>query len=228
MKVGYAAAALGVAWIRYAWWPHVSGPRTVRRAPSTARRVALTFDDGPDPHWTPTILKILDKHRVRASFFLIGERAERAPDVVRAIAADGHEVANHSWSHPSLWLCGPRRTAVEIERTHELLGSLTGVTPRHFRPPWGMMNAAMPGALDRHRLRCVLWSVQPEGLRAVGADAQARFVVRRIHPGAIVDLHDGEGTRGAPERLARALPEMIARLEDEGYALTTVAKLLGD
>src|SRR5206468_2541586 len=115
VKVGYAAGALAVARIRYAWWPHVGARGTVRRGRSTDRRIALTFGDGPDPRWTPEILKILDAHRVRASFFLVGERAARATDLVRAIAAEGHEVANHSWSHTSLWLCGPRRTAMEIE-----------------------------------------------------------------------------------------------------------------
>ena len=226
MKLRYVTGAIAAAWVGYAWLPHVVARGTVRRVRSTDRRIALTFDDGPDPVWTPRILDLLRAHRVRASFFLVGERAARAQDVVRAMAADGHEVANHSWSHVPLWLCGPRRTALEIGRTHELLTALTGTTPRHFRPPWGMMNAATFRVLDRHRLRCVLWSVQPEGLRPVDARAQARFVVRRARPGAIVDLHDAEGTRRAPERLAAALPEMIAGLEAAGYELTTVADLL--
>ena len=226
MKLRYAGGAVLAAWVGYAWLPHVLARGPVRRGRPTDRRIALTFDDGPDPVWTPRILDVLRAHHVRGSFFLVGERAARAPDVVRAIAADGHDVANHSWSHRSLWLCGPRRTASEIERTHDLLTSLTGTPPRHFRPPWGMMNAAMFGVLDRRQVRCVLWSAQPEGLRPVDAGAQARFVVRRAHPGAIVDLHDAEGTPRAPERLAAALPEMIAGLMDAGYDLTTVTDLL--
>src|SRR4029453_16808813 len=88
---------------------------------------------------------------------------------------------------------------------------------RHFRPPWGMVNAAMFGALRRHGERCVLWSIQPEGLRATAATEQADEVLRRAHPGAIVDLHDAEGLDGAPERLLTALPLMIDGLHTAGY-----------
>ena len=89
-----------------------------------------------------------------------------------------------------------------------------------------MVNAAMFGALRRHDQRCVLWSIQPEGLRAVPAGRQVEHVLHRAHPGAIVDLHDAEGLRGAPERLLEALPPMIAGLRELGYELTTVGDLL--
>jgi peptidoglycan/xylan/chitin deacetylase (PgdA/CDA1 family) len=145
---------------------------------------------------------------------------------VRAIAAGGHEVASHGWSHRSLWLCGPRRTAAEIDRAQDALAALTGAPPRFFRPPWGMVNAAMFPVLRARRLRPVFWSIQPEGLRPAPADAQAAYVVRRAHPGAIVDLHDAEGTPGAPARLVAALPAMIDGLRAAGYELTTVGELL--
>src|SRR5204862_293475 len=132
--------------------------------------------------------------RARGSFFLVGERAAQVPDAVRRMVAEGHEVGSHGWSHRSLWLCGPRRTADEIDRAHATLAALTGREPRYFRPPWGMVNAAMFGALRRRGERCVFWSIQPEGLRAVAAEDQVRHVLRRAHSGAIVDLHDAEGT----------------------------------
>jgi peptidoglycan/xylan/chitin deacetylase (PgdA/CDA1 family) len=91
-----------------------------------------------------------------------------------------------------------------------------------------MLNAALFPVLGRHRLRCVLWSIQPEGLRQVEADEQIARVLRRAHPGAIVDLHDAEGTPRAPERLCAALPRMIDGLRRDGYALTTVSALLGE
>jgi peptidoglycan/xylan/chitin deacetylase (PgdA/CDA1 family) len=147
---------------------------------------------------------------------------------VRRIAAAGHEVGNHGWSHRSLWLCGPRRTATDISRAHEVLADLAGRAPRHFRPPWGLVNAAMFGALRRCGERCVFWSIQPEGLRPAPADRQVSHVLGRAHPGAIVDLHDAEGTPRAPERLLAALPLMIDGLRAAGYELVTVAGLLGD
>ncbi len=224
-RIGLGAAG---AFIGYAWLPHLRTWTCPWRGPSKSDAVALTFDDGPDPRWTPRVLDILAARGARATFFLIGRRAAAAPDVVRAIAAAGHEVANHTWSHPSFWLCSPRRTEVEIARGHATLGELIGVAPRHFRPPWGMVNAAMWRALERTAERCVFWSLQPEGLWARSAEAQAAYVVKRAGAGAIVDLHDAEGVAGAPARLAAALPAMLDGLSDAGYRLTTVADLLGD
>ncbi len=227
---GAARIGLGVAgaFIGYAWLPHLFTGTATWRGPVQNRAVALTFDDGPDPRWTPRVLDVLAAHGARATFFLIGRRAAAAPDVVRAIADAGHEVANHTWSHPSLWLCSPRRTEHEIARGHVTLAELTGVAPRHFRPPWGMVNAAMGRALTRTGERCVFWSLQPEGLRPRSAEAQAEYVVTRVSPGAIVDLHDAEGVAGAPARLVAALGTMLDGLRDAGYRLTTVAELLGD
>jgi peptidoglycan/xylan/chitin deacetylase (PgdA/CDA1 family) len=215
------------AWVGYAWLPHLATPLCVWRGPRDGRRLALTFDDGPDPGTTPRVLDLLRARGARATFFLVGERAQRAPDVVRRMAAEGHEVANHSWSHRSPWLCGPRGTDTEVGRAHETLARLAGVAPRHFRPPWGMVNAALFPALRRHGERCVFWSIQPEGRRPAAAEAQARHVLRRARGGAIVDLHDAEGVPGAPGRLLAALPPMLDGLGAGGYELVTVGELLG-
>ena len=224
--LGWGAAAGVAAWVGYAWLPHLATPLCAWRGPRAGRRVALTFDDGPDPTWTARVLDILAARGVRATFFVVGERAAREPATVRAIAAGGHELGSHGWSHTSLWLCGPRRTETEIARTKDLLGSLTGTPPVLFRPPWGMVNAAMFAALRRHGQRCVFWSIQPEGLRPAAAATQVAHVVRRAHPGAIVDLHDAEGTPGAPARLCTALPAMIDGLAAAGYGFATVGELL--
>jgi peptidoglycan-N-acetylglucosamine deacetylase len=220
-----AAGALGT-WISYAWLPHLLTPACVWRGPGEARRMALTFDDGPDPEWTPRVVEILAAAGVRATFFLVGERAARAAALVRALASAGHEIANHSWSHRSAWLAGPRRTNQEIGRAHAVLADLSGRAPRHFRPPWGMVNAAMFPALRRWSERCVFWSIQPEGLRPQPPTRQTAHVLARAHPGAIVDLHDAEGVPGAPHRLHAALPAMIEGLRGAGYELVTVAELL--
>ncbi len=222
LATGMAAGA----WLAYAWLPHLATPACTWRGPRGRRRLALTFDDGPDPAWTPRVLTTLAGLDVPATFFLVGQRAARAPDLVRDMAAAGHEIANPSWSHRSLWLLGPARTADEIGRAHDLLGDLGGQAPRHFRPPWGMVNAAMFPALRRWRERCVFWSIQTEGLRPRSPTAQAAHLRRRAHAGAIVDLHDAEGLAGAPARLLAALPTMVEELRAAGYELVTVTELL--
>jgi peptidoglycan-N-acetylglucosamine deacetylase len=224
--IGRALALGAGAWVAWAWLPHLLTPACTWRGPRSGSRVALTFDDGPDPEWTPRVLDLLGGAGVRATFFLIGERARRAPEVVRRIAREGHEIGNHSWSHRSPWVCGPRATRDEVARAHATLAELAGAAPRHFRPPWGMVNAAMFTAVRRVGERLVFWSLQPEGQRPVEAPRQVGYVLRRAHPGAIVDLHDAEGTPRAPQRLVEGLPRMIAGLRDRGYTLTTVADLL--
>jgi peptidoglycan/xylan/chitin deacetylase (PgdA/CDA1 family) len=215
-----------VAWVAYAWGAHLFTLGCAWHGPRSERRLALTFDDGPDPDFTPRVLDLLGREGVRGTFFLVGERAARAPGVVRAIAAAGHEIGNHTWSHTNLWTCGPRRTESEIRRSHETLADLSGRAPALFRPPWGAVNAAMFPALRRVGARCVFWSIQPEGRRPIDARTQAARVVRRAHPGAIVDLHDAEGTPRAPERLLEALPPMLAGLRERGFRFSTVSELL--
>jgi peptidoglycan/xylan/chitin deacetylase (PgdA/CDA1 family) len=221
-----AGLATTAAWVGYAWGAHLATPFCTRRGPRSARRIALTFDDGPDSDWTPRVLDLLAAAEVPATFFVVGERAARAPAVIRRAAAEGHEIANHGWSHRSLWFCTPSATAAEIGRTQAFVEDQVGHRPRHFRPPWGMVNAAMFGALRHAGVRCVLWSVQPEGLRPRSGAAQAEHVLRRAHPGAIVDLHDADGVAGAPARVMDGLPRMISGLREAGYSFATVRDLL--
>src|SRR6185436_1670048 len=134
--------------------------------------------------------------------------------------------ANHSWSHRNLWFCGPGGTIEQVRRGHDALADLTGAPPRHFRAPWGMVNAAMFSAVRAAGERSVFWSIQPEGQRPAPAARQVDHVLGRAHPGAIVDLHDAEGTPAAPARLLDALPALIEGLRERGYAFATVAELL--
>jgi peptidoglycan/xylan/chitin deacetylase (PgdA/CDA1 family) len=223
-RLGLGGAA--ALWLGYAWGAHLLTPAATWRGPALGRRIALTFDDGPDPTWTPRIAETLARRDVRSTFFLVGQRADAYPAAARAIVEAGHEIASHGWSHRSLWLCGPRRTAAEVLRAQDRLAELSGAPPRFFRPPWGMVNAALFGALRRAGLSCVFWSLQPEGLRPRGPEAQTAHVLARAHAGAIIDLHDAEGLPNAPARLAAALPAMIDGLRDRGFTLTTVGDLL--
>lgn len=215
-----------VLWAGYTWGSHLLGLGGARHGRGNAGAVALTFDDGPDPEHTPRVLDILGRHGVGATFFLIGERAARAPEVTRRIAAEGHDLGNHTWSHRSLWLCGPAETARQVHQGHDAVADTAGQAPRFFRPPWGMTNMALFPLLRRLATPSVLWSVQPEGLRAVPAALQVARSLRRARPGAILDLHDADGVRGAGARLVEALPALIEALRGRGHALVPLRELL--
>ena len=218
-----APAAL---WAAYAWSSYLVSPWNVWRGRRSERVAALTFDDGPDVEHTPKVLDILAREGVTATFFLIGRRAAAAPELVRRIAREGHDVGNHTWSHRSLWLCGPRETEYQIVRGHEAIADAAGTPPRFFRAPWGMTNVAVFPVVHRLGTPCVFWTVQPEGQRPVTPDRQVRWVTGRVKPGAIVDLHDADGVPLAGERTVRALPDLISALRDDGYTLAGLRDLL--
>ncbi len=213
-------------WAGYTWGSHLLTLASIWRGRRGERAVALTFDDGPDPEHTPRVLDILGRHGIHGAFFLIGERTRRAPDVVRRIAAEGHDLGNHTWSHRSLWLCGPSETVRQVERGHAAIAETAGRAPRFFRPPWGLTNLALFPVLRRLTTPCVFWSVQPEGRRAVPAARQVEASARRVGPGAILDLHDADGVAGAGARLVEGLPALIEALRGRGYALVPLRDLL--
>lgn len=188
--------------------------------------VALTFDDGPDPVYTPRVLEILAAHRVQATFFVVGRHVEAMPSVVRAAAAAGHDLGNHTYSHRHLWTLAPAASVAEVDRGAAAVAEATGVLPRYFRPPWGTFNWAAyrrAGHLGEAR---VLWSVRPEGWwRPEPPSRIAAFVVHRAHPGAIVNLHDRGGHPSTPAATCAALPAIIAGLRERGFTLVPLRVL---
>jgi peptidoglycan/xylan/chitin deacetylase (PgdA/CDA1 family) len=223
----WVAGAGAAAWAAYAWGAQCALPAIAwRRGRPGRRQVALTFDDGPDPEATPRLLRLLDERDVRATFFLIGERAARHPELVRAIAAGGHEVGNHTWRHRNAWLLPPGAAAREITEGARILGEILGSPPHLYRPPWGIVNLSTMATAHRLGLVTVLWSVQHEGLRPRSPADQLRHVTDRLHEGAIVDLHDAPGLPGAPDRLLAMLPGLLDVLRAQDYSAVPVGQLL--
>ncbi len=188
------------------WW----GP-VVTRFETTAREVWLTIDDGPDPVHTPRMLEILRRFEARATFFVIGERALQFPDELEAIRAAGHEIANHTFSHPSatFWCLPPGRIAAEIDQC--------AIPTPYFRAPAGMKNFFVHPALARRGLRLIGWTVR--GLDTVSNDpaAVAQRIVRKVKPGAIILLHEGHRTATRPDFHPRCLEQTLAALTKANY-----------
>ena len=215
-----------LAWAGYAWGSHLLTLGSVWRGSRSRPHATLTFDDGPDPETTPRVLDALAEHGVRGAFFLIGRRAAASPAIVRRILGEGHDLGNHTWSHRSLWLCGPRATRREVLDGHDAIAQAAGQPPRYFRAPWGMTNLALFPLLRRLTTPCVFWSVQPEGRRPAEPTRQIARCARRARPGAILDLHDADGVPGAGARLAGALPGIVGTLRAQGLALVPLRDLL--
>jgi peptidoglycan/xylan/chitin deacetylase (PgdA/CDA1 family) len=178
-----AAAGLGLAVGGYAYaamWPasRIFGRPLI--APRRPGELALTFDDGPSPVWTPRLLDLLAAHHVRATFFLLGSHAEAEPDLVRHIVAEGHPIGNHSWSHPNLAFTHASRVQEELTRTSQTLLHITGTPVKFFRPPFG---ARRPLALKIAKslgMVPVLWNVITSDWKEPSADRIADDLGRRI------------------------------------------------
>jgi peptidoglycan/xylan/chitin deacetylase (PgdA/CDA1 family) len=180
-----------------ALWPgsQLFGPTLI--APRRAGELALTFDDGPNPAWTPRLLEFLAEQDIRATFFLLGSRAQAQPELVRRIAAAGHLVGNHSWSHPNLAFTPPARIRAELSTTRDQLEQITGAQVRFFRPPFG---ARRPAALRIARelgMTPVLWNAMTSdwsNLKAKRIAGQLAAKIDRLTRrgwAANVVLHDG-------------------------------------
>jgi peptidoglycan-N-acetylglucosamine deacetylase len=177
-------------------WPrsHWLGPNWTRLpAAATARNeIALTIDDGPDPVVTPQVLDMLDQYAVRATFFCIGENAERYPDLCREIVRRGHAVENHSQHHRHHFsLMGPRGFARELQAAQDTLSTITGQRPLFFRAPAGLRNPFLDPVLTRLGLTLASWSVRGFDTRIGDASRVEYKLLRGLRAGAILLLHDG-------------------------------------
>jgi peptidoglycan/xylan/chitin deacetylase (PgdA/CDA1 family) len=223
---------------------YAAGPRGQQHvlwSVDTTRRVAaLTFDDGPTPVFTPPVLDVLHDAGVPATFFMIGKLVSQYPSIARQVAAAGHEVGNHSWSHLSAATASDRTNVTEIDKASDVIASVTGTTPRWYRPPRGMLvGAAVRRAFERDQ-GVAMWSVTRGPARLADSDVAGvrQHLIESVHPGAVVDLHDGvgasafDGVSGYSASLTRrrqaeiaALPDVLAAWKAAGYALVTLSEL---
>ena len=193
-----------------------------------APKVALTFDDGPDPDTTPYTLDRLEELGVTATFFCLGGRAAAHPELVREIAHRGHQVETHGYSHEHHFARTPGWVRADLDAAVSAMES-TGVRPRWFRPPYGQTAGATMLEARRHGLRLVLWSAWGREWDEPDPPAVARRVVGGLDAGAIVLLHDADvgSPPGTARRAADALPAIVHALAGRGMAAVTLDRLVG-
>ncbi len=199
------------------------------RLPAGREEIALTIDDGPDPAVTPKVLDILDRYAVKATFFCIGEKAARYPDLCREIVARGHDVENHSQRHLHWFsLLGYRGIMKELHEAQTTLTKITGKAPLFFRAPAGLRNPFLDPALSRLNLRLASWSIRAYDTRNGDADNVAGKLLEGLKKGAILLMHDGNSARtqdGNPVIL-EALPAILSAAKESGLEFVTLRAAL--
>ncbi len=180
------------AWFYWACYVPTStffGP-AITRGSMEGKRLCLTFDDGPAPPFTERILEILREHRVPATFFVCGKNAERNPELVRRIVAEGHTLGNHTYSHLLICFKGRQRLAEEIDRAQETLESVAGYRPKVFRPPYGVRWFGLVPTLLERGMHLILWSAAGYDWKK-DATGIVEATLKGLKPGAVILLHDG-------------------------------------
>ena len=207
------------------------------------RKLAISFDDGPNPAITPKLLELLDRHKAKATFFLVGKYVREAPALAKEILARGHAVGNHTETHPNLFFCGPEETRMELLRCSEAIGQATWEEPRWFRPPFGYRSPWLGHIAMEYRLRTVMWSLIPGDWKAQPVE----WLIDRMKPiaehaeglapkgktdkthGDVLCLHDGDYARPKAdrERTLKALEHWLPRWSDLGLEFVTIGQSLG-
>jgi peptidoglycan-N-acetylglucosamine deacetylase len=210
-----------------------------------ARKLALTFDDGPNPSITPKLLDLLDRYHAKATFFLVGKYVRESSALVKETASRGHLLGNHTETHPNLFFCGPQETRTELLRCSEAIGQATWEEPRWFRPPFGFRSPWLGALVQQQRMRMVMWTLIPgdwrakpsgwliERMKPIAARAQNLPAKNKLpqtrSTGDVLCLHDGDYARPNADR-ARTLAALefwLPRWRDLGLEFVTMKQING-
>ncbi|MEC3881145.1 polysaccharide deacetylase family protein [Parapedobacter sp. 10938] len=186
------------------------------------QQIALTFDDGPHPVYTPQVLELLRQHHAKATFFCTGKNVGQHPDVVKQIHDAGHTVGNHSYSHAqTIDFHGKNSWLNELRQTDAVIEQAIGRRPRFFRPPYGVTTPHLANAIRTSGHRTIGWRVRPYDTLEHRSPAQiVHTVIKKVKPGAIILLHDTH------DRIVPVLEQLLPKLCQRGYTLVTVAQLI--
>jgi peptidoglycan-N-acetylglucosamine deacetylase len=182
----------------------------------SAQHVYLTFDDGPDPRWTPQILELLARAQMHATFFAIGACAQREPALTRSVAAAGHAVGNHTFSHRHPWLMRSRAARAQVRDGAKALSDVLGSAPLLYRPPHGRTRSCMTDEALLQGERTVMWDRSAIDWGWLGTAPRIAERLNRVRAGDILLMHDGRNQHNRPDQLLLALPEFLRELTRRG------------
>ncbi len=183
-----------------------------------SRAIALTIDDGPDPVYTPQVLRVLRQYHVTATFSMIGTRVTAYPHLARAVAEAGHQIANHTWSHANLTSMSARRVHSELALTSQAVHAAADVRPALFRAPYGAWSPAVIRQCEQMKMIPLDWSVDPRDWARPGTRSIVRSIMHNTRPGSIILEHDGGGNRS---ETVEALDIVLPRLQHHGFRFVT-------
>jgi peptidoglycan/xylan/chitin deacetylase (PgdA/CDA1 family) len=204
-------------------------PVVIWSGPTTVKQVAITFDDGPSPRYTPQILALLKHYQAHATFFALGRKVEKYPHLVRAQLRAGNEVCNHTYDHPHLVKISQLAREQEMERTAVDLDLLGDKTSRWIRPPYSAYDDRFKAYVAHTHGHLVLWSLDSGDWRGLPRDAIIHNVLSRVRPGAIIIFHDSDETDMRDRRpTVAALKVILPALKAAGYKMVTVSELVAE
>lgn len=198
----------------------------IMKGRSSDGTVALTFDDAPDNHFTPMILDVLKKEGVRATFFVVGTRAKKHPEMMRRIVAEGHVIGNHSYNHANLPKLADAAFREQIIKTDAIIKQYTGYTPSYVRPPYGNISEEQLKWLASHHRKVVNWNVDSVDWKGLGVEEVCANVLPFTKAGSIILQHSGGGKGENLLGTVEALPHIIAAVREKGLAFATVAEMV--
>jgi len=190
-------------------------------------KVALSFDDGPDNNYTVKILDILKKHKVPATFFVIGSRCELYPEVVERMVKEGHILGNHTWSHPNIIKLSNQKALKELADTDKIIQKQAGYTPILFRSPYGSLDREKVELFRDKGYKIVAWNVDSLDWKGLTASEVKTNILENLEQGSIILQHAAGGVGEDLSGTVKALDEIIKVLKKDGYKFVTVDKILG-
>jgi len=189
----------------------------MRFMPAGDKDIAFTFDDGPDPRYTPQLLDLLKQHRIKATFFVLGEKAKANPDIIRRIVDEGHVIGLHANKHIGAPFRSYKAMKDDFHNSLDILKNM-GVRIHLYRPPWGLVNVVSRKFIREYKFAPILWSIHAsDWSRYCNEEHIEKVLTQKVKPGDIVLLHDGRGAKEAPQRTINALKSAIPQMKKKGF-----------